>query len=111
MLGEIGDWDWVGSGVCCGRSYRILVVVRGGEIMKLRISGEDEPDNVVYVKLKLSTTSGRIRLIAVNKLGYMIPQGLLLTLTPRGTIVLPPKVSQELGFLLDSEGRISVEGR
>lgn len=79
------------------------------EMMKLKIFGEVELEDTVYVKLR--PMDDGVVLCAVNRLGDEIQRGWLLTLTAQGTVVLHPSVSQEFGFQLDDEERIEVEGR
>lgn len=59
------------------------------------------------VRLKLDLGFSNVRVVAVDSDGDVLPSGFLVSIRPDG-IYLEPGVSPDLGFPLDSEGRLKV---
>ena len=67
-----------------------------------------EEENITRVKLE-DHGSEIVTVIAVDKDGNRVDQGILFCLLPNGTIQRMPSVNPDLGFVLDDKGRIKFE--
>jgi hypothetical protein len=77
--------------------------------MKLKVF-EQEQEKEKEVILKLEEWSDGIVLIAVDEDGNKVVRGKLLRLQNNGMIHLYRAIDTDLGFQLDSKGRIKIEG-
>ena len=68
-----------------------------------------QPDEEKITRVKLRDDSGNVTVIAVDKDGNRVDQGILFCLLPYGTIQRMPSVNPNLGFVLDDKGRIKFE--
>ena len=69
---------------------------------------QPEEEKITRVKL-YDHGSGNVTVIAVDKDGNRVDQGILFCLLPNGTIQRMPSVNPDLGFVLDDKGRIKFE--
>src|SRR3990167_629222 len=74
--------------------------------MKLLVYGEGESDQA---RLRLVRAGDFIRVVVVNQEGYTVDRGVLVQFRPDGTMGRLSGVGWNLGFRLDSEGKIKLE--
>lgn len=78
--------------------------------MKLKVfPPEPEKDETIYLKLEQNRTIGDIILGCCDRSGAKILSGCLLVIHNDGSFSRPFGVDPELGFALDSEGRIQIK--
>ena len=69
-----------------------------------------QPDEEKITRVKLEDDgSGIVTVVAVDKDGNRVDQGILFRLLPNGTIQRMPSVNPNLGFVLDDKGRIKFD--
>ena len=77
--------------------------------IKLKAFTEAAPVEAKPIQLKLvDREDGEVSVVAVDEDGERVPAGYLITFTPDGKIRRAKSVNDELGFSLDSMGRIEV---
>ena len=69
----------------------------------------DNLEKSVLLKLH-SYFNGTVALVAVEKDGTILKNGYILTINSSGMITRNSDVSDQLGFVLDNEGRITISG-
>ena len=73
--------------------------------MEFEIYGEAQKEKKVILKLEKSGEC--IKVVAVNSDGSRIMRGHLLTFTKDGTVAMSSRVSDDLGFDLNTDGSIT----
>ena len=78
--------------------------------MKFKIFSGKENKEFVTLRLKNDVVGGGVSVVACDSEGGRLGNGSLITFGKDGTISRQPNISTELGFQLDSAGRVKLQG-